>query len=592
MKPGTLFSSIFTRLLLTFLIVITPLYAMTLLMNRMGAEQNKREIANSLSSKVRAYTDGLELEVQRIVELEQDYIVDEDLLELSMAAAEMSDYERNRAVLNLQKRLKVMRASSPYIADVRLFVPVMNRTISALHYDTTIDMAQFQTFRQPANAKTLLLQDGRLYVSLSYGSLPSDGPTRTMFVIVAEMSSVRIGEAMDRAFDTDGGQAGASLLIDGESGTVVLGGEATTAAASEWSAASRLIADVRWWNQDGAARTETEWGEGRLTVADYSPYLGKAIVAVLPESRVVGPLKLYERWFLLFSLIAAVVILLFSMRIYRLIHRPLVKLGFAFRRVEDGSLNFTIQHRKRDEFGYLYASFNDMVGRLDNLIQDVYKAKIRFQQSELKRLQSQINPHFLFNNHFILSRLIKSQNYETAERFSRYIGEYLQFITRDAAEEMTLEREVAHALVYIELQTFSFASRVAVDVGPLPESARQLLVPRLILQPIIENAYKYTFERKIAGGRLGIRFEAEEEGLVRILIEDSGDSLDDVAIEELNRRLTVSPDDAAESTGLVNIHQRIRIRLGPPSGLRFGRSSLGGLLVELTLKQTKGEEPS
>ncbi|MDG0808858.1 sensor histidine kinase [Cohnella rhizosphaerae] len=275
-------------------------------------------------------------------------------------------------------------------------------------------------------------------------------------------------------------------------------------------------------------------------------------------------------------------------------HRPLVKLGFAFRRLEDGAFNFTIQHRKKDEFGYLYAAFNDMVGRLGNLIQDVYKAKIRFQQSELKRLQSQINPHFLFNNHFILSRLIKSQNYETAERFSRYIGEYLQFITRDAAEEMTLEREVAHALVYIELQTFSFASRVAVDIGPLPESARQLLVPRLILQPIIENAYKYTFERKIAGGRLSMRFEAsaEEEGLVRILIEDSGDTLDDAAIEELNRRLAISPDDAAESTGLVNIHQRIRIRLGAPSGLRFGRSSLGGLLVELTLKPTKGEEPS
>lgn len=587
MKPDTLFFSIFTRLLLTFLIVITPLYAMTLLMNRMGAEQNKREIANSLSSKVQAFSDGLELEVQRIVELEQGYIVDEDLLQLSVAAAQMSDYERNRAVLNLQKRLKVMSASSPYIVDVRLFIPVMNRTVSALHYDTQIDESQFAAFRRPDNAKTLLVRDGRLYVGLPYDSLPRDGPSKTIFVIVAELSSDRIGAAMNRAFDTDGGPAGFSLLIDGATGANALGGESI-----EEGTAGKLVGEVRSWSRGGAARTETKWGDGRLTVADYSPYLGKAIVAVVPESRVVGPLKLYERWFWFFSLISAVVILFFSLRIYRLIHRPLVKLGFAFRRLEDGAFYFTIQHRKKDEFGYLYAAFNDMVGRLGNLIQDVYKAKIRYQQSELKRLQSQINPHFLFNNHFILSRLIKSQNYETAERFSRYIGEYLQFITRDAAEEITLEREVAHALVYIELQTFSFAARVAVEIGSLPESARQLRVPRLILQPILENAYKYTFERKIAGGRLKMNFEAEEEGLVRIVIEDSGDMLDDSAIEELNRRLAISPDDAAESTGLVNIHQRIRIRLGAPSGLRFGRSSLGGLLVELTLKPTKGEERS
>ncbi|MCD9022454.1 sensor histidine kinase [Cohnella silvisoli] len=570
--------SIFTKLVLAFLIVIIPLYVMTLLMNRMGTEQNKREISKSLAIKVHGYRDSLEYEIQRLIELEKDYIVDSDLLQLSKVYEGMTYYERNIAVNNLQKRLRIMGSSSKYIRDTRIYIPSINRTVSASDYGPGIAENEFNAFNRGADQKPLIHWDGGLFVSYPYATLLSEGK-KIAFIMVIEIDQEQIRQSMNAAMNADG--SGAMLVRSNEM--------IVTTGSNEDAAAVLPIANVQ---RESGTSPYTGIVRGHssklLAAAEYSSFLDTVFVAYVPEKLILGPLKQYERWFWAISAISVIVVVFFSFWIYRLIHKPLVKLIFAFRKVEDGYLFLSLQPKQRDEFGYLYTAFNNMVQRLSTLIQEVYEEKIRSGQAELKRLQSQINPHFLFNNHFILARLIKSHDHENAYRFAQYMGEYLQFVTRDAQAELLLEREVKHARTYVDIQTFCFASKVQVRFDSLPEPLNGVIVPRLILQPVIENAYKYVFEKRLSGGTLHVRFPYhQDEEDIAIVVEDDGDSLDDQDIEHMNRRLKET-GDRMESTGLINIHRRIQIMYGPKYGLVFNRSELGGLKVEIRIGKTKG----
>ncbi|CAK4863929.1 unnamed protein product [Aphanomyces euteiches] len=235
----------------------------------------------------------------------------------------------------------------------------------------------------------------------------------------------------------------------------------------------------------------------------------------------------------------------------------------------------------------MYEKFNDMVSRLDFLIHQVYEQQLRNQRSELKRLQSQINPHFLYNSFFVLSRLIHSTDPDKASRFSEYLGQYFQFITRDAPDEIRLEQEVQHARTYVDIQTVCYDKRIAVAFEELPLAYQDIMVPRLILQPLIENSYKYAFEEMLQNGKLIIRFSEEAFGdsapYPVIIIEDNGDHMTDQQLKNLQASLVSFNTEIDESTGMYNIHKRIQLNFGSLSGIQLARSTLGGLKVTLLL---------
>ena len=93
-----------------------------------------------------------------------------------------------------------------------------------------------------------------------------------------------------------------------------------------------------------------------------------------------------------------------------------------------------IDHNQRDEFGYLYDRLNQLTQRLQNLIEQDYKRQMMIQRAELKQLQSQINPHFLYNSFFILHSMAKVGDLERIEEFTLMIGEYFRFITRNGED--------------------------------------------------------------------------------------------------------------------------------------------------------------
>jgi len=229
-----------------------------------------------------------------------------------------------------------------------------------------------------------------------------------------------------------------------------------------------------------------------------------------------------------------------------------------------------------------------MVLKLGELIDQVYKQKIYAQRAELKQLQSQINPHFLYNSFFIISRMARLGDCDNIKVFAEHLGNYYQFITRNSTDEVPLIREIEHARTYAEIQAMRFSNRIRVEFGNLAEQYWNIQVPRLIIQPIIENAFEHGLKDKEENGLVRVDFFILSNGLC-IVVEDNGTYIGDAELDNLNKTLQ-NESEIVKSTGIINVHRRIQLRFGKDSGLVIKHSKLGGLRVEMRIILEKGED--
>ena len=174
-----------------------------------------------------------------------------------------------------------------------------------------------------------------------------------------------------------------------------------------------------------------------------------------------------------------------------------------------------------------------------------------------------------------------NEDYENLAEFARHMGTYFQYITRSSSHVSRLYDEVEHARIYANFQAHRFRNRIAMEFDQLPEELHDYPVPKVILQPVIENAFEHGFKNTIENGMLRIHFETGNR-FVNIIVEDNGGDLSDEDIQRLKDQLVVDESDM-ECTGLVNIHRRLVLSLGKESGVFVSRSDLGGLKVVLKL---------
>ncbi len=570
-KYARLPMSIFVKLLLTLLLIVVPMYALSLFMNYSGTVTIKEEISKSTMQRVQFYMNLLEMEFGRLLRLQQEYINDEDLGKLAVASEAMTDIERMDAKLHLERQLVLLRDSSPYVRNASLLIPDINRTLSSNQAISTLSQRDFEALSVSSSRheSPFIVNNGRLFISVPYPDpvvLPPEG--KPIFIVAVEIDRYEIQQVLKQI---PGHSGSGAILIDNQSRWEIAGLSADED-MPDWIAGEDLSSDIHSMQLGG--RTY-------MVTAETSDSLGASLITYLPENVVLGPLDKYRRGLWLLSAVSLLIIIVSSSLIYRFIHRPLLALVRAFKKAEIGNLTPIEHYRFRDEFSYLFHQYNAMVEQLKVLIHEVYEQKYRARLSELRQLQSQINPHFLYNSLFSVYRMAKSQDWDNVVRFTRYLGEYFRFITRDASHEVELETEVKFARTYTEIQGIRFAHRIQTSIEPLPESIHGYIVPRLILQPLIENAYDYGLENKKADGIIRIRFDVSEQHAV-ISIEDNGEELTDNRLEEM-QRMIASVREPTESTGLYNVHRRIQVKFGDSSGLRLSRSELGGLLAEIVM---------
>lgn len=301
----------------------------------------------------------------------------------------------------------------------------------------------------------------------------------------------------------------------------------------------------------------------------------------MAEQEIFHGLQSFQIMLVICCLILAAMSLLFIAYLNHLINKPLQLLKKCFAEVQNRNLSQIIPYTYKDEFNDIYQGYNSMVTELDFLINEVYEKQIFAQKTELKYLQSQINPHFLYNNFYILHRLIKMGKSEKAEELSKALGQYFQYITRSAQDNIELDQEVSHAQAYANIQQIRFGERVRIVIDAPPAFVRQLKVPRIILQPLLENAFEHGLKNMEGGGLVHIGFEAAD-GVLHIVAEDNGDC-DANTMDQLTALLDAS-DSIAETTAIINIHRRLRLLFGEGSGLTLTQSPLGGMRITMYIE--------
>ncbi|MBO9610651.1 MAG: sensor histidine kinase [Paenibacillaceae bacterium] len=576
--------TLFPKLIVAFMLVIAPLYGLGLLVNKRGETIVRDELARSLQSKVDFYVNALDAEKEHMVKLLQMNTLDKDLQHYALLNEVMSIGERAEAVRRIESNLDIVKSSSLYIKSVSAHILSLDRTLST-EYSITDHVAGDYEALRPAFAgqvsaagMTIVDWHDRLFIGLGFPE-PSFN-RQPEFVLSIELDPDRFRGLLSGITDYD--QSGALLYNPQRSWSL-----SQADGAPEHTALRAYLSRQYEAGKLAGMDTVKEGGETYLVTYRYSDMLGFYLSVYVPYREVFGQIEVYRTFYWGLSLISSIIIVVYSYWLYRLIHKPLRKLIRSFRRVEDGNLDPAPLPSAQDEFHYLFRQYNTMVEKLKVLITQVYEQKIRAQRSELKQLQSQINPHFLYNTYFILYRLARINDNQSIARFSQFLGDYFRYITRSASADVPLEAELRHVRTYAEIQNIRFSNRIQVEIDPLPESCAKQRVPRLILQPILENAYKYGLENKRSDGKIALRIEQRGD-TVRIEVEDNGTLLTDETLRRLQDELA-QHDPEVEQTGLLNVHRRIRLTFGARSGIRLSRGAMGGLCVELALEMTTAE---
>ncbi|MGN7357213.1 sensor histidine kinase [Paenibacillus sp. SAF-054] len=569
--------TILARLVLVYLVVILPLILLGVYLYNWSYKNASEDISRNALAQLSSYLDGLNREIEWL-EIQQFDILQESELNKIAVTWEMMDSAEKRSSVNyLLHRLTSIKNSSPYIQDIYVHISSIDKTISASNAVRTLDRHRYDQIRSigKQNGSRLVRQDDSLQLTASkFGGKNEEDP---LYLVQIDLDNNKLRDSMK------------PLGVYPESGTILIA-EKVGFTLSSTGTPPELLDDYMKAARDLAGNTMLLDIGGREYHFDIakSDKLELTLVSYLPEGTVKRPLIKFNLWAWVFAVTSVFAIVVYAFSTYRYVHRPLLSLVQSFRRMEGGTLDIPIQHGQKDEFGYLYDRFNQMLIKLQSLIDQDFKQKLMMQKAELKQLQSQIKPHFLYNSFFILNSLAKTGDTDRIERFTIMLGEYYRFIARNGEEHVTLSEEIKHARMYTEIQQLRFSRRIRVHFDELPDDMQRIKVPRLIVQPMIENAYEHSLEKLPDEGILRVTFERIDSEIL-IKVEDNGNRMDDAGLGALQQRVS-DPAESHEMTGMINIHRRILLTYGEGSGLFLSRSTLGGLQAAIRIKSWEGKE--
>lgn len=550
-KIKNLFSAINTKITVLFLLLFIPLFLAGFSIYKYGYTSVKQEITDSSTSQLSLYAHSLSDEITRIQLSCYQLASNEDINYLANAYSIMGEYERSQYILRTAQLLSILQNSSSFIESAAIYIPAMKKTISVNDSEPGIIFEDYMNHQGKKDSQNNSIYYEKTQICLYIQCpiiLTSESDLSELFVLKITFSNRAIEEMLKYYTQFPDSY----IILSSDDGSFFL----TSDLPSEKESPSELMTTV--------------------TTVEHT---GLSLTSCISTAQLFGKIKDYRFIWFIYFLLALLIIVLFSFALHHMLNRPIRYLMNAIKTVESGNYQISSKpYQSRDEFRTLYKAFAKMAHNLDDLIHQVYEQKILTQKAELKQLQSQINPHFLYNSFFNIYRLAKDEDCDNIIVFSQYLGKYYQYITRNASSEVPLIAEYEHAQNYCNIQLFRFHDRLQIEISPLPERFHSLMVPRIIIQPIIENAFEHGLQNVDAPC---IKIDIlEENQVLTIRIQDNGPKLSPEIFENLSEKLNTT-EQTLETTALINIHRRLRMKYGPFAGITLTQEGVCGLTVSI-----------
>lgn len=304
---------------------------------------------------------------------------------------------------------------------------------------------------------------------------------------------------------------------------------------------------------------------------------GLELVSYYPLKEMMRPVSNINRITGSLLVVLLMIGLIFILLYYNNILLQLRILTGKLKQVEGGNFTAQIMVLPNNEFGYVFRQFNRMVTRISQLIESTLKEQQLRNQAELRQLQLQIHPHFLYNS---LSYIVTvADQPEAVTEMAVHLSSYYRYCTKNKTIT-TIGEEISYAKAYLAI------TAMRKDLEYTIEASKDLynknIIP-LILQPIIENAIEHAIEERENARHIYVKVYELGSGALRFEVSDDGDGMTEEEIDALFKRLSKKERDEEESVGLWNVNQRLVNYYDESAGLRFGKSIWGGLMVSFTI---------
>ncbi|MFV0528088.1 MAG: histidine kinase [Lachnospiraceae bacterium] len=250
----------------------------------------------------------------------------------------------------------------------------------------------------------------------------------------------------------------------------------------------------------------------------------------------------------------------------RSVTRPIRNLCSQTRKVAQGDFTAKSTMESIDEISVLTQSFNDMTAKIGVLVDNIKQQEKTLRMAESKLLQAQINPHFLYNTLDTIVWLAEEKKSTEVISVVTALSEFFRTTLSKGKDQITLEEEKSHIESYLKIQQFRYQDILEYKMN-LPESLYRYIIPKLTLQPLVENALYHGIKKQRGKGFIHIN-GWEEDGYIHLVVSDNGVGISTKKLQHL-RNSILQMDAAAKdrSFGLANVNQRIRYYYGEACGV-------------------------
>jgi len=323
------------------------------------------------------------------------------------------------------------------------------------------------------------------------------------------------------------------------------------------------------------------------------------VYVVTPKHDLMLELKETQRFLLTVIIVLVAAATVLATLVSRSFSSPFKRLIQQMKQVELGNFKGRVQVQSYQEINVLVSSFNRMVGQMDDLIERVKLASISEKNAQLQALQAQVNPHFLFNTLDMIYWMLDERENDRLSRIVLALSSIFRYSSDwEEASRAALRHELEQLRHYFTIIESRLGGRVHPSIEIEPRWL-DIEVPKLILQPIVENAVKYGLEPLNRPGSLRV-YSQEADGQLALIVEDNGVGMEEELLRQLADTLEADlkafsepaqvPGDGQASIGaagrqgigLLNVHRRIRLIYGEPFGLRIASRLNRGTVVTAT----------
>ena len=325
-----------------------------------------------------------------------------------------------------------------------------------------------------------------------------------------------------------------------------------------------------------------------------SPYTGWKTINVIPIAEINKNIANIKAYTILIVLLSLILTILISYFLAFSITNPLRHLKEKMKAVAKGDFEVSVGIHSEDEIGELGRSFDVMAGKINEMVKKVFQAELVKKEAELRALQAQINPHFLYNTLAVIDGLALADGNQKISEISCALSKIFRYNVENG-EESTVEREIEQIQLYLLIQKARYADRLDYTVSIEP-ALKQCKLMKLLIQPIVENAIVHGLEGKRGPVNVNITVTRTQNQQIVIIVEDNGCGIPAESLEALQQELQSGSvfywkkePQGRYHVGLKNVNDRIKACYGEEFGIVIASTYNAGTTVKIIIPKMEAE---